>query len=98
VLARLITIQVQDFDLYAAILKHKDLPEYLSKVYRNELQTDNPAAWAALGTRRDEVIKLCEQYYRPSSWLERVFGPKDSFPPKDKMGDYFNMIGHVVRE
>jgi KAP family P-loop domain len=97
VLARLITIQVQDFDLYSAILKHKDLPKYLSKVYRNELQTSNPAQWAALDTRRNEVIKLCERYHRPGSWLERIFEPENSFPAAAQMGDYFNMIGQVVR-
>jgi len=98
VLARLISVQVQDFDLYRAILKHNDLPDYLSRVYRNELQLGNPAAWAALDTRRDEVMKLCETYHRPNSWIERVFKPNNSFPFSDQMGDYFNMIGHVVRE
>lgn len=98
VLARLIVIQVQDYDLYSAVLKHKDLPEYLSKVYRNELQTSNTAAWAALDTRREEVIKLCVRYHRPNSWLEKLFAPANSFPPADQLGEYFNMLGRVVRE
>lgn len=98
ILARLISVQVQDFDLYRAILKHNDLPDYLSRVYRNELQLNNQAAWAALDTRRDEVMRLCANYHRPNSWIERVFKPQGSFPSSDRMGDYFNMIGHVVRE
>lgn len=98
VLARLISVQVQDFDLYRAILKHQDLPEYLSRVYRNELQLNNQAAWAALDTRRDEVMQLCKNYHRPNSWMERVFKPANSFPARDRIGDYFNMIGNVVRE
>jgi hypothetical protein len=96
VLARLITIQVQDYDLYAAILKHKDLPLYLSRVYRNELQFTDRTQWSKLGPRRDEVLELCQRYHRPDTWLERTFA-RDAFPQPEQLEKYFNMLGQVVR-
>lgn len=96
VLSRLITIQVQEYDLYAAIVKHKDLPEYLSKVYANKIRLDDSSQWASLDARRDEVIALCNRYYRPGTWLERVF-ENDAFPAAAQVGQYFNMLGQVAR-
>ena len=97
VLARLVVIQVQDYDLYRAILKNPDFPEYLSKVYREQINIHNVTEWAVLGDRRDDIRKLCTRYYRPAGWLEHIFKPDNVFPRAKKLEPYFNMLGSRER-
>ena len=92
VLARLIIIQVQDYNLYLEILDNQDLPFYLSKVYRNEITVSDQTAWATLGDRRDKIRELCSFYHRPASWIDHIFRPEDAFPEADKLRPYFNMF------
>lgn len=94
-LARLIVIQVQDYDLYLNILRNKDFPEYLSKVYRSEIMLTTDSDWANLRERRGIIHDLCKDYYRPASWIERIFKPKDALPQADEMMLYFNMLGRA---
>jgi chaperonin cofactor prefoldin len=93
VLARLIVIQVQDYDLYRDILQNIELLEYLIKVYQEEIQVDHEPDFAKLGDRRDLIRNLCKRYYRPESWLESLFTPEEAFPPATQLAIYFNMLG-----
>ena len=92
-LARLIVIQVQDFDLYRSILTNKEIPEFLSKIYRHEIDIDDESAWAGLKERRDVVRRICTEYHHPGSWIERTFKPHNAFPAASELGYYFNMLG-----
>jgi predicted KAP-like P-loop ATPase len=92
-LARLIVIQVQDYDLYKKILAYKEVPEYLSKVYRQEISLDDEPDWTKLGDRLKCVRDICREYYQPGSWIERIFKPENALPEAAEIGQYFNMLG-----
>ncbi|HEV2800389.1 MAG TPA: P-loop NTPase fold protein [Pyrinomonadaceae bacterium] len=96
-LARLIVLQVQDYDLYKDILANKEVPEYLSKVYRGEISINDETAWAGLKERREVVRNICKEYNRPGTWIERVFKPDNAFPKSNEIGQYFNMLGRGER-
>jgi hypothetical protein len=97
VLARFIVIQVQDYDLYLAILRNHVLPKLLSMVYRKEISLNDDPAWDYLREQKNKIHDLCMLYYHPASWLEHIFKPGDVFPHEKELEPYFNMLGRGER-
>lgn len=97
VLARFIVIQVQDYDLYLAILRNHVLPKLLSMVYRKEISLNDDPAWDYLREQKKKIRDLCMLYYHPASWLEHIFKPGDVFPHEKELEPYFNMLGRGER-
>lgn len=96
VLARLVVIQVQDYNLYLSMLRNPNFPEYLSKVYRKEISVSDTSAWAGLSEQREVIRKLCESYHH-ESWIEHIFKPENAFPYAEELEPYFNMLGRGER-
>ncbi len=96
-LARLIVLQVQDYELYLKVVRNSELPEYLSKLYRGNINLQTDADWAKLGDRRNAIKELCKEYYQPGSWIEKIFKTEDSFPKPTELIQYFDMLGRSTR-
>ena len=96
-LARLIVMQVQDYELYLSVVNNVEFAEYLSKLYRGVILLSDGKYWVGLNDRTDVIKKLCEKYYRPGTWIERIFKNENSFPKATELFQYFNMLGSSVR-
>jgi hypothetical protein len=94
ILGKLVVVQVQDISLYRAIMQFPELPTYLRKVFKGKIKTTNPEFWSALGDHQEDVIKLCETYYRVGSWVERLVEGDPPFPEAAQLAPYFTMLGH----
>jgi len=92
VLAKLIVLQQQWGDLYAALALNPDLAEILERVYRGKLALNKTEQWAFLNGRQEAIRKLCEKFYAPGTTLEAVFKQGQTFGQVN-LTDYLHMLG-----
>ena len=92
ILAKLVIIQQQWSDLYHEIIRYNDLASLLEKVYQGKLQIRRSEEWIFLGNRQDELLRLCNTYYRPTSQLSYLFNCSGSFQDIE-LEPYLFMLG-----
>ncbi|WP_172838128.1 KAP family P-loop NTPase fold protein [Terriglobus roseus] len=107
-LARLAVLQVQAGDLYSQIVRMPDALFAFDGLAADPPTFDvhNPGTFARFGARRDAIVQLCKDYYRPESFLSALFrgdeitvGGKKSTPGAfsnlrpDDLSMYLSMLG-----
>jgi hypothetical protein len=92
VLAKLIVLQQQWGELYAAVGANPDLAAVLERVYRGDLPLNKIDKWAFLNERQEAIRALCEKFYVPGSTLAAVFTQGQTFDTVN-LTDYLHMLG-----
>ena len=91
ILAKLILLQQQWYDLYRNCILNPELPGVLELVYKDQLNIDRSEEWSYLGKQQSEFHQLCKKYYQPKSRLSNVFTLGESFIDVD-ISNYTNLI------
>jgi predicted KAP-like P-loop ATPase len=93
VLARLVVMQVQDAELYAAITALPDLAIALEAVYEKDLRLDETDDFLRFGPRAGRIRELAKQYYHPETYLAELFAGSPFSPLAAELSLYLGMLG-----
>jgi len=93
VMARLVLLQVQSSDLYAAVSRQPDLLAILESCYSGEIKVNEPQNFVKFGDRRSAVQAFCKTYYLPESYLAGLFKDAGFAKLDPSLATYLTMLG-----
>jgi KAP family P-loop domain len=94
ILARLTVLQVQSGDLFSEAVKQPDLLLALEATYSGDLALHKQEDWLArYGQLSEAFLKFCQQYYRPTTYLAKLFKDRPFKAVGPDLPTYFAMFG-----
>jgi hypothetical protein len=92
VVARLVVLQVQATELYAAVVAHPDLLVALDAAYAGQ-RHDRVEDFVEFGARAQAIFELTQRWYRADSYLTALFADAPFTAVRDQLPFYLGMLG-----
>ncbi len=86
-------IRVEEPGLYAAVAHMPRILIALGEVYADRRNVTSATAFGDFGTKAEAARQVCEEYYRPASFLAGVFSAVKFSDEEKRLGDYISVLG-----